>query len=253
MLKDNSISTSQATNNGIIHASKIIPSICSKTYRDEEGKIKSVVYPQVLDSVFNSEFFEISSKLKVNMYVFMAFNTLLLFISTLFNNTRFMFFMLYFCIFVSYKLVICIKSSFYMNVFCSSIGKYHSAEHMVNNAYRALGRIPSMEEIKHFSRFSIYCSSMNNINYVVLSLSASLLILFFNGLKLLIASLLLVLFSIIAVKFCLFRFLQIFYTVKPTDAELEVAIESLKNYEQMENEIKSGTIKEFKLTIKLDD
>ena len=37
--------------------------------------------------------------------------------------------------------------------------KFHSAEHMILNAYRKLGKIPSIDELRKFSRFSNSCSS----------------------------------------------------------------------------------------------
>ncbi len=253
MLKDNSINTSRAVTDGIIHVSSILPLVCSKTYRDEEGKIKNIVYPQIFDSIFNSEFNELSAKLHIDMLVFVPINIFLFFFSIFFNSTRIAFFMLYFCAFVSYKFVIFVKMFFYLKFRYKSIARYHAAEHMANNACRALGRIPTMEEVKHFSRFSKYCGSMSDINYLVLTLSSSLLILFFHEQSLLIATLLLALLYFIGIKYRLFRFLQVIYTNKPTDADLEVAIESLKNYQEMENDIKNGTLKDFELTLKLGD
>ena len=52
-----------------------------------------------------------------------------------------------------------------------STARYHSAEHMVVNAYNLLGRVPSIEEAKQFSRFSKHCGSQKTIDHIILSIT----------------------------------------------------------------------------------
>ena len=49
-----------------------------------------------------------------------------------------------------------------------STRKFHSAEHMVVNAYNKLHRIPSLEETKMFSRFHNRCGTTNFFCFYVL-------------------------------------------------------------------------------------
>ena len=115
--------------------------------------------------------------------------------------------------------------------------RYHSAEHMVVDAYNQLGRVPSMAEAKTFSRFSKNCGSQETINHIVLStttcifccIAAKIPIFIYIPILLTVQG-----FCIFASKKGWFKFFQALITEEPTDSELEVAITSIINMQEME-------------------
>lgn len=123
-----------------------------------------------------------------------------------------------------------------------SLAKFHSAEHMAVNAYEQLQRIPTLGEIKRFSRFSKGCGFMLIMHRIVTHLSVIILLLFAIGGNMsayYFALAIIPAFMIIAWHKGWFKFLQVFFTAPPTDNELEVAIEGLKNFEEMEKALNS--------------
>ncbi len=118
-----------------------------------------------------------------------------------------------------------------------SLARFHAAEHMAVNAYNQLQRIPTLDELRKASRFSKHCQSQRSLlSFFILSLLQIAAILFYNTSFLyLIAALIILFFEIIVSKKQLLSFLQIFVVSKPTDKELELAIEGLKQLEIVEN------------------
>lgn len=115
----------------------------------------------------------------------------------------------------------------------SAMFRFHGAEHMAINCYEDLGRIPTLDEIKRYSRFSDYCGS-NLFTMSFLYLLANFLCTFFNsilisGMFFFILLPLLDLFNLSGILNCF----QIFFTNKPTDKELEIAIQGLKKWEMV--------------------
>lgn len=114
--------------------------------------------------------------------------------------------------------------------------RFHSAEHMVLNAYRKLRRVPTLEEIRQYSRFSNSCGTnftaqiitMFTLIFACTFMSNSL----YREIGILLA---IVIVSILLKRGCL-NFLQKFTTIIPTDKELAVAIEGMNVW--IENEKK---------------
>lgn len=112
--------------------------------------------------------------------------------------------------------------------------KFHSAEHMIINAYRRLHRVPTMEELKTFSRFTTDCGT---------SIYAKRIFTFFLMFITTAIPNLWIALSSVPLAFIITYFLakhgglnffQIFVTRTPTDSELNVAIEGLKAWIQNE-------------------
>ena len=124
-----------------------------------------------------------------------------------------------------------------------STAKYHAAEHMVLNAFRDLKRVPTLEEIKHYSRFSEYCGSMEFIDKFTIHGLTSLLIALFGLFPLSIHIFICIVYLLILL-FCntgkVTKFLQVAVTTPPTDLELEVAIEGLSSLEEFDNELEKA-------------
>ena len=55
-------------------------------------------------------------------------------------------------------------------------GRYHAATHMLINAYKQLGTVPTLEELKKFSRFSMNCTSVRVFSRIVAVLPACVFI-----------------------------------------------------------------------------
>ena len=120
------------------------------------------------------------------------------------------------------------------------LARFHAAEHMSLNAYQSLGRVPTLEEIKKYSRFSKYCGSRKMIET---NFFYSLIILIFiifesnSFIPLIILGVLMLILKLTHTPvFKVLGFLQILVTNKPTDLELNVAIEGLKELEKFEDD-----------------
>ena len=139
------------------------------------------------------------------------------------------------------------------------IAAFHSAEHMAINAYEKLQRVPTLEEIKNFSRFSRYCGSRfifsRICSFLMLCFSIAFLSMKYNLLYLISIGIIIV-FLIASTKYGLLNFLQIFVTNKPSDKELTVAIEGLKRFEIMEDFFESekdSPITQLLLNLSMDE
>lgn len=119
--------------------------------------------------------------------------------------------------------------------------KFHSAEHMVLNAYRKLKRVPSIEEIYQFSQFSNSCGT-NTTTLLVIFFALSFICSFISNssyrlLVLILADLLV----LILLQRGFLNFLQKFTTIKPTDKELAVAIAGMNAWLENEKKEKKET------------
>lgn len=118
--------------------------------------------------------------------------------------------------------------------FQKSLYRFHAAEHMAIQAYESLQKVPTLAEIKKFSRFSKECSTSRYFGCVLVN--ALFLIIYLISPNDFSCILLSLLTSLIMVKYrkCIcnsFIFLQYFTTLPPTDKELLVAIYALKEWE----------------------
>lgn len=241
MLAKKCIMHARSSKNGIIFYSNSFPLICSKTFRDSSGQIHSIVIPgELVDYIgtVNGE----KRKLK-NWHVFAVlttFDILLISFCLLIKNFFLVALSIYFSLFVSFDFFNLILSSYLMkskNGSLVSLAKFHSAEHMAVNAYEQLQRIPTLGEIKCFSRFSSKCGFMPIVGRIVTHLSVIILLLFAIGGNMsayYFALAIIPTFMVLAWRKGWFEFLQVLVTTPPTDSELEVAIEGLKNFEEME-------------------
>lgn len=117
--------------------------------------------------------------------------------------------------------------------------KLKSASAMLINAYRELGRAPSLEELRKYSTFN----NFDGINSLIIRSITIILVLFCTYIPNLFVAIILSLIVLIIVKprleiliyrYGLMDFSQIFLNAAPTDMELEVAISAMKVW--IENE-----------------
>ena len=122
-----------------------------------------------------------------------------------------------------------------------STAKFVAASHMVTNAYLKFQRIPTLEESKKFSRFSADSRVIWSFYEVLIGISITLIWFLFSEINVFIRMSFCLALAIIIILLLVsgaLNFLQTFVTSKPSDTEIKVAIEALKCYENLENEIK---------------
>lgn len=105
--------------------------------------------------------------------------------------------------------------------------KYHAAEHAVINGFYDLGRVPTKEEIKCYSNFSLGCSSLPCLYGIAGWWILAIAVLLPNyWCTVFVGLILYILFATIYRKEKLY-FMEILVTSNPTDSEYEVAISGL--------------------------
>lgn len=113
--------------------------------------------------------------------------------------------------------------------------KYHSAEHMAINALNHLGRMPELEELKSYSRFSKDCGS-NIVLCIVIFFTVMLICTFVFNISQSIIVLWLTVNALAVFRHLgWLNFCQYVSTEKPTEKELALAIEGLKFWQECNN------------------
>lgn len=114
--------------------------------------------------------------------------------------------------------------------------KFHAAEHMALNAYEKLNRVPSLEEIRKYSRFYDSCDS-NLILFAILESFIVFICSFIPDLFLTLVGIFFCTFIIfiLSLLHCM-NFLQFFNTAVPTDKELSVAIQGMNMWLEHEKD-----------------
>lgn len=232
--------------NGIVFYSNKNPFICYEVYINEKGEIQKEQIPRGLSEIKDKDLSEAiySEKMKVTEKRIKIAMAILGIISIfLTKRINIAFGLMYFAIIALKDLLYFSDSAYQLK--CGrmqDLARFHSAEHMVSNAYAKAQRVPTMEEIKKSSRFDRYCSSRIYINKILM-FGMLCIVICLSGFVpihiyfMLVAAILI--FTVIQQKYNIFRFLQVFCTKKPTDKELKVAQEGIKFFEEMEEKTPS--------------
>ena len=243
----NDIKIAHATSNGIIFHSNKCPQIGTLAYIDDFGELKTKrVFTKIceMEDLIRTPF-KFVTLCKKDFII--LFDLLLLLVCAIIGyftlNFNFFIAALYFSLIISFdffKLLNTILNLKFTTYNGLSPGRFHAAEHMVINAYLDSQRIPTLDEIKKYSRFSKKCGSRFIISrvsmYTTISILMSLIPYIEHTSYFILLSALTILY-IIDSKYGILRFLQFFVTNKPTDKELLVAIEGLKEHEITEQKI----------------
>lgn len=243
------ITNARSKKNGIVFYSNIMPLFVIDAHVDKDGKIQIIILPRILSDVtdFSLDEKEHESFLFTELFLVFFFCLISIglfgWLTVVFRNIFISIATLFACLFLYFgcKLACCITKSIHLK----ELSRFHAAEHMVINAYCNLQHVPTMEEIKKSSRFSKCCGSMALLNPCMMTLLLTLC--FISGILLKPIFCLLVLVStplliLIIEKFALLRYLQILFTSKPTNLELEVALKGIQAYDDMEKHLKQGDI-----------
>lgn len=135
------------------------------------------------------------------------------------------------CFVINFIVSMCI--SFHFSKDFTDALKFHSAEHMIANAYNKLDRMPSLDELRKYSRFSTACGT-NIFTAILIPCIFVLIQLLFRLDPNLCCMLILILEVLLLCG--LLNFVQLLTTEPPTDRELKVALEGLRVW--LENEQK---------------
>lgn len=256
----NDVNYARSKKNGIVFQSTVFPMINVEAIRDESGQIRVIVIPGIISELFDflgtlQE--EDNQGQNFKRRIIIA-DLILIVLSFFTKNVGLIIAAIYFSLLVSQNFFSFAKVSYEMKSWHGkerSTARYHSAEHMVLNAYRDLKRVPTLEEIKRYSRFSEYCGSRIIIGKIVPYGSLCILLAFSSFIPWPIYFILCFMVSFlvaVANKKGWLKFFQIFITSKPTDAELEVAIEGLKYLQKLDESLESDTFgDEFGISIQI--
>ena len=135
--------------------------------------------------------------------------------------------------------LICSGINDFIQLFCfkmlrdESVCRFHAAEHMVVNALHKLGRIPSLEEVRNYSRFNKACGSNKMAFKIIVKIILLILTFIFKD-HLIEIFMLLVIIPFLPCDLALLNWVQFFTTLPATDRELKVAIEAAKELEKYE-------------------
>lgn len=246
------ITYARSKKDGIVFQSTILPMLSVESIRDNSGKIYSTIIPGML-----SEFFDFVGTFQNNpnqnrnfkLFVVIA-DIILMIVSLLTRNIGITIAAVYFSIIISYDFFAFAKIVYHMKSKHGkerSTARYHSAEHMVLNAYRDLQRVPTLEEIKHYSRFSEHCGSREIIHKLVSYGSICVLISISNLIPILVYIALCIIVGIaisIAKSKGWLKVFQILITSKPSDEDLQVAIEGLKALQELDESLEAEMFEE---------
>ncbi|MCI8444376.1 MAG: DUF1385 domain-containing protein [Clostridia bacterium] len=238
MKKTKHITRARSKKNGIIFYSNLSSFVASETFRDDSGTIHSRVVLVPLHGL--NDYLETSNHINKFNWKVIAFDIILVNVCLLSRNLDFVLASIYFSIFVSFELFMFIELVYQMKSKKGkerSTAKFHAAEHMVINAYQRLQRIPTFKEVKNFSRFSKKCGSRRILYKISTHSLISLAIAFLPECNYLFLYLFIHIFMIIANYKGWLEFLQVFITTPPSDSEIELAIEGIKNFEKMEEKL----------------
>lgn len=230
--------------NGIVFYSNKNPLICYEVYINEKGEIQKEKIPREVSEgrdndawmpEYSVKLRRIEKILKVVMAVVGIISIIII------KKISIAIGLMYFSMIALRDFLRFVELSYQLK--CGEkqpIARFHAAEHMVLNAYERKQRIPTIEEIKKASRFDRNCSSKTSINKIfifgimsaVICLSGSISI--YSYFILIIA---VIIFNVIQQRYNILKFLQVFVTKKPSNKEIEVALEGIKFFEEMEEQI----------------
>lgn len=242
MEKKKIICRARSKRNGIVFYSNTFPLIGSETFRDDAGKLHSQIIPVSFDKQEQVKQMKDDGEI-TRIREILAFDSILVTLCLLSRDFWFVFAAIHFSIFVSFDFLRFVKFAYQMKSKKGkerSTAKFHAAEHMVINAYEKLQRIPTFDEVKVSSRFSKNCGSKEILYRISNYMLISLIIAFvtrWNGFYYFWLAIIISISMGIAYSKGWLRFLQVFITTPPSDSEIELAIEGIKEFEKMEEKL----------------
>ena len=240
-MRKTKIREARSIKNGIIFCSSSIPLIMVKSTINEKGEIRTRVIDQITEREEDLKEQEGNKRKNMLIKAYLTDLIILTIMILLKVDTRLFTGMVTFSIVGTHYLCPVLYNIYNIKYKYKSLGRFHSAEHMVINAYNKLDRIPSLQELKKSSRFSNNCGS-NKTNSIIIMFAfisfAGPFLIKMGVIKYLIIMMLIPIIIAVLSSVGAINILQVFVTNKPTDIELRVALEGLEKYEDLESQIK---------------
>lgn len=251
MKEEKHLGTARSRPDGVVFYSNLVPGIGITSIVSKKGEIiakPSITFIQDFLGAFVATDYKVSQKAIVIFNLCVGIATLI--IAILSKNFWFGFGMFYFLAFASKNFLELIPFAFKLkfgNERMRSLGRFHAAEHQVKNAYRSIkeDRVPTKEEVMASSRFSKYCGSVPLIRNFVIYTALPFEMIFLGGhhaLAYTIALLMTITVLVLDIKFNILRFMQVLVTNKPTDLEIDVAMEGFRKFLELENKLENADI-----------
>ena len=248
-MRKKKVERARSKSNGIVFYSSIFPRIGTEAIIDDDGKISSRVIFDTIEYDFWDQYAEAIKKRFFDKKKIGIINLTIITIASFSRNIAIILAAMFFTVVVSKKLLGYIEHFFNIKKGKEyELGKMHAAEHKVVNAYIRLQRIPNLEELRKESRFSIECGSRKMFREIFGKLIITFLIAMAPkfGVR---NSILLIEFMVILYMvgsiLGVFKYLQILVTNQPSDKELEVAIEAIKKFDELEKKLDSEVGMDF--------
>lgn len=240
-MRKTKIREARSIKNGIIFCSSSIPLIMVKSTINEKGEIRTRVIDQITEREEDLKEQEGNKRKNMLIKAYLTDLIILTIMILLKVDTRLFTGMVTFSIVGTHYLCPVLYNIYNIKYKYKSLGRFHSAEHMVINAYNKLDRIPSLQELKKSSRFSNNCGS-NKTNSIIIMFAfisfAGPFLIKMGVIKYLIIMMLIPIIIAVLSSVGAINIFQVFVTNKPTDIELRVALEGLEKYEDLESQIK---------------
>lgn len=233
--------------NGVVYSVNSHPEVGIEAGRDEEGNIYTMLVPAELTE--RRDYCDIVLEQKNTLHVDRMISLLRIIVIAIgmlalvyFDNTNVLVAMIWFSIFVARDFVKLLTLSYQLKFGTQkSVSRYHAAEHMTISAYEKLQRIPTVGEVKKESRICKDCGSRFVINKIVIDLMVTIYMMIFVSIMPFWMYVLVGIGMIGVMEFIckkgFLSFLQIMLTSKPTDEEIEVAIEGIKEIDKINGSI----------------
>lgn len=220
----------EAQNDGIIFYSLMFPKIAVKSSINQDDKIEiEFINVNKIEEIIKEK-----RKRKKILKIILIVTSILL--KNIYVTTAIIFFLAFILEDLKYFIKIVYKIKFKCKGY-ERLGSFHAAEHMAINAYFRSKKIPTFKDSKKESRFSNKCSSMNLICKIIIFTMIDLKIAFWDK-QYFVINIIEIIFIIVVTKLVkqkgLINFLQILVTNKPTDIEIKVAIQGIKEIKKFE-------------------
>ena len=236
------IQKTHSRQDGIVFYSGRIPGTAVLSNVMHDGSIRAMPLTVAAEDYENGRFGDDPLKdFDVSKRTLIIIDILLIVVSILTKNTWYIFGAIYFAMFASADLIqlfVWIATIKFGK--SKSLGRFEAASNMVTNAYNDLKRVPTLEEVRKYSRFSKISPYQKILDANLLILLVLLDILFIGPINVFyyfIFMLGVMVICLLTINGFKLWFLQIFFTNKPTDLELKVAIQGLRELEHFETSI----------------
>ena len=228
--KEYDIKEARSMHNGISFVSQKCEGCIATAIIDENGKITTEWVNKSVHDKYSKPTYYVSV---IITFIIIAFS---------FNSVMIKLIREYLALKTVIALLILIAGLIYFYSKDRRVFRFHSAEHMAINAYNKLKRVPTLEEIKKYSRFCNQCGTNHMFRELIVPISMIITTYNVTDIYRPLALFVLLLGFYIIQKIGFFNVFQLITTRKATDEECMVAIAALElliekekqNYEKNE-------------------